>query len=241
MDDKKSAGQRILERAKAKKQTELQTKEPSEAERLFQQFCYPDTWFWGYREWKQAALDILSSGIFKGIELKGGHNKTFPVDMGDLIINLVMKHFDCDVNLPSGRLCHRLEGLLEQEIVSEFDDHFGFVAAIARLGGIRKDHIQNIWDNWRKQISDHAVKGKISTHWRQVINGYNPPTTPQQIGRKFADIFLQYIPQAPTDRMVAWVNVTLKSLKRPIVSKSSLNDYIKQRQISPITPVTITE
>lgn len=220
----------------------------TKAEQLFYQFCYPDTWFWEYGEWKQAALDILSSGIFKGNELRGGHNKTYHIDMGDLIINLVMKHFDFDVNLSSGRVYHRLEGLIEQEIVNEFNDHFCFVAAIARLGGIRKDHIQNIWDNWRKQVSAQAAKGNISPHWRRLImdemfpgHGYTPKTTPQQIGRKFADIFLQYIPQAPTARMVEWVNATLISLKRPIASKSSLNDYIKERQTSPVTPVTITE
>jgi len=134
MEDRKGEGWKVLERAKAKKK-----KEQSEAERLFNQYCYPDTWFWKYPEWKQAALSILSSGIFEGNELKGhARRQNYPlvqgdsVVLGDLIEGLVQKHFDYDVDLPFVR---RLEGPLREDIVGEFDDHFRFVAAIARLGG----------------------------------------------------------------------------------------------------------
>jgi hypothetical protein len=107
------------------------------AERLFNQYCYPKTWYWENPEWKQAALDILSAGIIEENTLKGhaGHKKNYPVELGDLICDLVQRHFDYDVNLPSGQVFHRLEGPLEEEIVSKFDDHFCFVAAIARLAG----------------------------------------------------------------------------------------------------------
>jgi hypothetical protein len=238
MDDHKDAGWKVLKRAKAKEQTE--------AEKLFNQHCYPETWFWKYPEWKQAALDILNSGIFEGPELKGhaGHKQTYPVDLRDLILDLVKKHFDYDVNRPPGRVFHRLEGPLDEEIVSEFDEHFRFVAAIARLCGIRKDHVQNIWDDWRKQISTQAVKGKISSHWRQVIMDEIFPgyTAPKKIAYEFADIFLQYISKAPPGRMVHWVNVTLESLGRPTVSESSLNNYIsKKQQTIPISPISIIE
>jgi hypothetical protein len=230
---------KALARTKAKNQ--------SEAEQLFNQYCYPKTWYWEYPEWKQAALSILSSGIFEGTELKGHarHKQTYPVDLGHLITDLVRKHYDYDVNLPPGQVFHRLEGPLDHEIVSEFDEHFRFVAAIVRLCGVRKDHVQNIWDDWRKQVSTQAVKGKISPRWRQVIMDEIFPgyAAPKKIAYAFADIFLQYASQARPSRMVHWVNVTLESLGRPMLSKSSLNDYIskKQQQISQATPFSITE
>jgi hypothetical protein len=226
--------------------------EALKAERLFNQFCYPKTWYWDYPEWKQAALSILSSGIFEGNELKGhARRQNYPVVqgdsvvLGDLIINLVQRHFDYDVNLPSGQVFHRLEGPLVEDIVGKFDDHFCFVAAIARLGGIRSDLVQNIWDDWRKQVSTRAVEGKISPRWRQIImediypgQGYYPP---KKIAYAFADIFLRHVSQAPPDRIAEWVNVTLKSLRRPTVSKSTLNDYIKNHQASLATTISITD
>ena len=242
MDDNKD-GWDVLKRVKDRKQAEI--------ERLFNQYCYPDTWFWEYSERKQAALDILNSGIFEGTDLTGHalHKKTYPVDLGHLIPDLVMKHYD--VNLPLGRVFHRLEGPLDQEIISEFDEHFRFVAAIARLCGIRTDYVQNIWDDWREKVSVRAVKGEIPHLWRDIImdemypgRGYAPQITPQQTAREFADIFLRYVPStAPADRIVEWVNVTLKSLKRPTVSKSMLNAYIskKKKGTSPVTPISITE
>ena len=229
----------------------IKTKEQVKAERLFNEYCFPGTWYWEYPEWKKAALDILSSGIFEGYELKGhARRQNYPVVqgesvvLGDLIIHLVQKHFDYDVNLRSGQVVHRLEGPLEQEIVSKFDDHFRFVAAIARLGGIRSDLVQNIWGDWRKQVSTQAVKGKISPRWRQVMMDEIFPgyAAPPKIAYAFADIFLQYIGQARPGRIVHWVNVTLESLGRPPVSKSSLNDYIKKhQQISQVTLFPITE
>jgi hypothetical protein len=172
--------------------------EALKAERLFNQYCYPKTWYWDYPEWKQAALSILSSGIFEGNELKGhARRQNYPVVqgdsvvLGDLIIDLVQIHFDYDVNLPSGQVFHRLEGPLVEDIVGKFDDHFRFVAAIARLGGIRSDLVQNIWDDWRKKISTRAVEGKISPRWHQVIMGKIFPEypAPKKIGYAFADIF----------------------------------------------------
>ncbi len=252
-----SKGWKVLERVKAKQKAEPPAKKLSEAEQFFNQYCYPDTWFWEYWEWKQAALDIISSRIREGNELKGharrqNHpvvNKDFVVNedvvvLGDLIIDLVEKHFDYEVNLPPGRVFHRLEGPLEKEIVNEFDDHFRFVAAIARLGGIRSDSVQNIWDDWRKQVSTQVVKGKISPRWRQVIMNEIFPgyTATKKIAYEFADIFLRYVAQAPTDRIAEWVNLTLKSLGRRPVSKSSLNYYISnKKQQSPVAPISITE
>jgi len=253
MEERKSFGQKALERAKAKKKIESQPKDLSKPERLFNQYCYSDTWFWEYPEWKKAALDILSSGIIEGNELKGHvRRQNYPVVegnsvvLGDLIITLVMSHFDYDVNLPQH--FHRLEGSLQKEIVSEFDDHFRFVAAIARIGGIRRDVIRNIWDDWRKKVSARAVKGEIPHQWRLLImdemypgRGYAPKTTPQQIARKFADIFLQYVPQeVPPNTIVEWVNLTLKSLGRPAGSKSKLHDYISKRKQQLLTPISIT-
>ena len=245
MDDNK-AGWKVLERARAKKE-----EEPSEAERLFNQYCFPGTWFWEIPEWKQAAFSVLSSGILEGNELKGhARRQNYPVVqgdsvvLGDLIIDLVQRHFEYDVNLPSGQVFHRLEGPLEEEIVSKFDDHFCFVAAIARLGGIRSNTIKKIWDEWREKVSKQAIEGKISPHWHQVIMGEIFPgyPAPKKIAYAFADIFLRYVPQAHRDRMANWVNVTLKSLGRSAVSNSSLSDYIKEhQQISPMAPISITE
>jgi hypothetical protein len=229
--------------------------EALKAERLFNQYCYPKTWYWDYPEWKQAALSILSSGIFEGNELKGhARRQNYPVVqgdsvvLGDLIIDLVQIHFDYDVNLPSGQVFHRLEGSLVEDIVGKFDDHFRFVAAIALLGGIRSDLVQNTWDDWRKKVSTRAVEGKISPRWRQIIMneifpGYD---VPKKIAYAFADIFLRYVPKVPKEvppaRIAEWVNVTLESLGRPKVDDSVLRQYISnERQRISQLPTQITE
>lgn len=228
----------------------IKTKEQAKAERLFNQYCYPGAWFWKYPEWKQAALDILSADIIEENALTGhlGHKKIYPVALGDLITDLVQRHFDYDVNLPSGQVSHRLEGPLEKEIVSEFDDHFRFVAAIARLGGIRSDLIQNIWDDWRKQVSTQVAKGKISPRWRQVIMDEIFPgyAAPKKIAYAFADIFLRYVPnevpEVPPARIAQWVHVTLKSLGRRPVDDSVLREYVSnERQRISQLPTQITE
>ncbi|MBM4275596.1 MAG: hypothetical protein FJ134_14220 [Deltaproteobacteria bacterium] len=241
MEDNKDDSRKALERAKARTQ--------SEAERIFNQYCYPGTWFWAYPEWKQAALDILNSGICEGIELKGhARRQNYPIALGDLIIALVQMHFDYDVDRYLPRF-HRLEGPLKEEIVGEFDEHFRFVAAIARLGGIRSDSVQKIWDDWRKRITARAVKGEIPHQWRLIImddmypgRGYAPPKTPLETARKFAEVFLQYVPpeaEAPPGRIVEWVHLTLKSLGRPTGSKSKLHDYISERKQRLLTPISI--
>lgn len=231
------------------------TPEALEAMRLFNQYCFPSYWFWGYPERKKAALSILSSGIFEGDELKGhATRQNYPVVrgdtnvLGDLICDLVEKHFGYDVNLPAGQVFHRLEGPLEQEIVREFDDHFRFVAAIARIGGVRKDVIQNKCDEWRKQVSTRAVEGKIPLHWREIMmdevypgQGYYPA---KKIAYAFADIFLRYVPQALPASIAKWVNIVIESLGRKAVSDSGLRDYVskeKRRGSQLPEPIKITE
>jgi hypothetical protein len=237
----RSAGWETLRRIKTK-----------EAERLFNQYCYPGTWFWEYWEWKQAALAILDCGIFEGSTLKGAEKTrtTYPVELGDLIFDLVQAHFDYDINLPPFLRFHRLEGPLEKEIVDEFDEHFRFVAAIARQAGIKKDRIKNIGDAWRDKIYSRAIEGKIPHHWRYlVMNEISPGVyVRKKIAFTFADAFLRHGPyggphapyDVPTDRIVKWVNVTLESLGRPPAGKTTLTNYINAHK-SPPTPIQITE
>jgi hypothetical protein len=238
MDDKK-IGWNIVERAKLKNQTQ--------AEHLFKRYCHSQTWFWGYAEWRKTALDILGCGIFQGNKLKGhaGHKRTYPVDLGDLIMDLVKKHFDYDIDLPYGRFFHRLEGPLSDEVVNEFDYYFNFVATIARLGSVRKDVVEKIWDDWREKVRSAAIQGKISHQWRKEMMHqihFGGSYRPKKIAYEFADIFVRYVPQAPAGRTANWVNATLKCLGRPSASKSSLTTYVKQQQNSlQTTPVEITE
>ena len=65
--------------------------ETLEAIRLFNQYCYPKSHFWKNQASKQAALDMLGSGIFGDNVLKGHekHKTTYPVILGNLITELV--------------------------------------------------------------------------------------------------------------------------------------------------------
>jgi hypothetical protein len=119
---------------------------------------------------------------------------------------------------------------------------------LARIAGVTDNKIKKVWESfqkWREKILLAVDQGDLPYNWRELIKvglissrNYRPKLEAQA----FANIFSNYVPQAPTGRIVEWVNVTLKSLGQPPVSKSSLNDYIKKRQqISPATPISITE
>ncbi|MFZ5449964.1 MAG: hypothetical protein ACOZFS_15135 [Thermodesulfobacteriota bacterium] len=224
MEDNENFGLRVLERARTKRQ--------SEAERLFSQYCKPQSGLWRSLNWRQPALAILGSGIFIDNTLKGHarHKKNYPIDLGDLIYFLVETHLDYDIIPP----------ILHLDIIKSFEEYFDLAAGIARLGGVRESQIEKIKQTWREKISTKVVEGKISPHWRHVLT---VGTAPKEIYYRFADILISQTPQAPPNRIADWVNAILKALERDPVSKSILRDYIgrEQQRILNQTPITITE
>jgi hypothetical protein len=242
---------KALERVKAKKE-----KEPSKAEQLFNQYCYPITQFWPEHErniMKEASLKILSSEFAECIEgngLKGHtrHNKIYHTDVGNLIIALVKyAHFHPLVDLP-----YLPRDLMRGQITKEFDEHFFWVSEMLQLAGERKDVIQRKGREWREKIQAAAVE--FPPYWREIIwdkiwpgRGYVPKKQKPHMfaACKFADVFVGYVPKAPPARITKWVNIILTSLERPTVSESKLNDYIsnskKQERIPPGLSISITE
>lgn len=224
MDDNENFGLRVLERARTKRQ--------SEAERLFSQYCKPQSGLWKSLNWKQPALAILTSGIFVGNALKGHarHKKNYPIDLGDLIYFLVQTHLDYDLIPP----------ILHQDIIKSFEEYFDLAAGIARLGGVRESQIEKVKHTWREKISARVVEGKISPHWRHVML---LGSAPKEIYYRFAGILLSQTPQAPPNRIADWVNAILKALGREPVSKSILRDYIGKEQERSLNqpPISITE
>lgn len=221
------------------KPIKFKPKEQAEGESLFYQYCYPQSGLWQEKERKQAALAILSCGIFDGPTLKGHARRGnySPEIKGcrpgesfeHLIFDLINVHVAYNI-LPS---------FLRQNIIAEFDDLFNRVAAIAQIGGVRKDEIQGIQNKWREKISNRALKGKIPPDWDLIIHG----CIPLKIAYKFVEILLDYIPQAPPNRIAEWTNAILKSLMQKPMSKAQLNTYISEEKHrrSQLTPIQITE
>lgn len=249
MDDNKK-GWEILKRAKFKKQSEPRTEEQSDTERLFY-LIFPEASNWkaDYSQplaafdpityvpyLKQVALAILDTGIIGENGLKGhaGHKETFPVDRRDLIGALV------DIDYQYQQVTY-----FPGDIIKLFDSRFDIVAAFARLGGVKNREIKKTQQKWRKEISLAVAQGKFPPNWREltkvkIISSYK--YRPKSEAQALAIKFLQYVPQAPTGRIVEWVKAILKSLGRPPVGKTSLNDYIKKGklQISQVTPISST-
>lgn len=163
----KGPGWKALERAKAKKQTEPQTRELSEAERLFLLF-FPEASNWKpssillpfdpvtYVPYlKQAALAILGTGIIGETGLKGhaGHKKFFPVDQRQLISDLVDKHYK-----------YTDTTYFPRDILKRFDSYFNSIAALASLAGItdkKIDAVRNNLQRWRDKISQSVRDGSF--------------------------------------------------------------------------------
>jgi hypothetical protein len=240
------------------KTIEIKPKEQVEAERLFNQYCYPITRSWDVQERdfvKEAAVQILSSEFASCIKdegLKGhaGRKNVYPVDLGHLIIHLVKyAHYERLVNLPYLPL-----DIQRGTILKEFDKLFTEICEILQEGGVRLDRFKKVGQECRKKLSARAAEGKISPYWRESVDEKIYPghkyipnrQAPHMFAAcRFADVFLGFIPQAPTARIVEWVNIILTALSRPTVSKSSLNDYIsnsrKNPEISIGTSLLITE
>jgi hypothetical protein len=246
-DQQKSAGWKTLEKIKAK-----------EPERLFKKYCLPKMQSW--QDWdreivKEVALKILSSEFSKfiaenGLKWNPRHKKVYEADVGQLIIDLVeYAHFNRLVNLP-----HCPRDIKRADIVKTFDEHWCWVSEmVLQAPGVRKDSIQNQGKEWRKKIQETA--DKFPLYWREAIqekvwpgHRFVPENQKQKshvfTAHVFADVFLGHAPKIPTGTMVKWVNIVLKSLGRPTVSESKLNDYISSRKREPIlpgTPISITE
>jgi hypothetical protein len=202
------------------------TPEALEVGRLFNQYCYPKSHFWKNKLHKQAALDMLGSGIFGDNVLKGHAKRktTYPVSLGNLIYELVNLYFAYAYPPPIS--------YIHEEIVGTFNHHFSYVSAIAQLAGVKKNEIDDYWEVWREKISKAVDKGKFSPDWHKLIEEmmFKGEHRPQKIAYGLANIFLSYCLLAPPSRVALWVNDILKSLGLDPFSDSSLRDYIKLEQ-----------
>ena len=256
-EESRKALKRVKDRkqAEAKKQTEPQIKEPSEADRLFD-LIFPEASHWkaDYSQplaafdpityvpyLKQVALAILDTGIIGENGLKGHalHKKPLLAnrrDIRDLISALV------DIDYQYQQVIYS-----PGDIINLFDSRFDIVAAFARIGGVKNKEIKKTQQKWGKEISLAVAQGKFPPNWREltkveIISSYK--YRPKSEAQALAIKFLQYVPQAPTGRIVTWVNMVLKALGRRPVSKSKLHDYISSRKQEPILPgppISITE
>jgi hypothetical protein len=132
------------------------TPEALEAQRLFNQYCHPKSHYWKNQDAKQAALAMLSSGIFGDEVLKGHarHKTTYPVILEALIRELV-DLYRAYVYLPP-------ISYIKEDVTREFDHHFSYVFAIAQLAGVKEKTIADRWDAWREELSKAVDEGKIS-------------------------------------------------------------------------------
>lgn len=203
------------------------TPEGLEANRLFNQYCYPKSHHWNYEPRKQAAFSMLRSGIFGDNVLKGHarHKKTYQVELGALIYELV--------NVYRGHSYIPPISYLKEDILHEFDHHFSYIFMMAQLAGVRKDVLGNYWDAWKKELSDTVDNGEIPPHWRTLIEekifqgrSYRPP----KMAHEFADIFLAHCLLARPSKVADWERAIFTSLGLKPPSKSSLSNYVKQRQ-----------
>ena len=198
-----------------------------EAERLFNQYCHPKSPHWNYQPAKQAALAMLRSGIFGDNVLKGHvrHKTTYPIELGALIYELE--------NVYGGYSHVPPIAYVKEDILREFDHHFSYIAAIEQLAGVRKDAVENYWNARREELSKAVDDGKIFPDWRRLMEEKmfgGRRYRPQKMAYVFADIFLSYCLLTPPSRIADWVNTILSCLGQKPRSKSSLSDYVKQRQ-----------
>jgi hypothetical protein len=197
--------------------------EALEALRLFNLYCYPKSPFWKNEAARQAALAMLGTGIFGDNELKGHarHKKTYPVNLGNLIKELVDLYMWFVYPPPI------------EDIVDTFNHHFSFVSAIAQLAGVKESDIDDQWGKWQGRLSKAVDDGKISPDWRRLIEEkmlegrrYHP----KKMAYIFADILLSYCLLARPNTITDWVNAILISLGQKHFSKSSLFSYVKSEQ-----------
>ncbi len=212
-----------LARIKARDEAEKK----SEAERLFNQYCYPESHHWKSQASKDAALAMLGSRIFGDNVLKGHaqHKTTYPVELGALIYELV--------NVYRGHSYVPPIAYVKEDILGEFDRHFSYIAAMEQLAGARKDAVENYWDARREELSKAVDDSKISPDWRRLMEEKmfeGRRYRPKKMAYVFADVFLAHCLLAPPSRVADWVNAILTSLGRKCFSKSSLRDYVKVEQ-----------
>lgn len=234
-------GWRVLKRTKAKKQSELQ--EPSEAKRLFFIFfpeaadykasslLLPFNPIANVSYLKQAALAILSTGIIGDNGLRGHarHKKFFPVDQRKLILDLIETH-DRYTSITYS----------PEDILKRFDRSFNDIAELARLAGVTDKKISavsNYLQRWRDKISQSTSRGDFPSNWRELmkeslISSYKYHSKSE--AQALAIIFLEYAPEAKSNRIATWVNSILESLGSSSVKQSDLSKYIqKERGLRP--------
>jgi len=208
--------------AKARLLAKAEDKKKKEAERLFSEYCISWQVWRSDPALKQAALDMLGTGFFGDNELKGhaGHKETYPVPLGDIIAELVARHDDY-----THIVFHPMD------IINAFDDSFRIVAAMASLGGVTDYQIQKVKKEWRDKLSVRVAQGGISPHWRRLLKDKTLPAwrmSAQTEAQAFAVIFLNFVPQAPDNRVEIWVNAMLISLRQRPVASSTLREYIAE-------------
>jgi hypothetical protein len=192
---------------------------------------------WQNTEYTKPALAILQSGIFSRGELIAPKGQRYPIvdsqgapDQNHLLFDLVKTCLDYDL---SG-------SFLNMDILSSFDYYFEWWAEIAQQGGIQKGRLGRLQKEFRDRISKRVVEGKISPHWRHVMQtGEDPPS----LARRLAEIIVGYVPKAHNTHIVAWTNGVLKGLgKDPEEGDTSLRLYVgKMKKGRPQGPISITE
>lgn len=234
--------------AEAKKQTEPQIKEPSEADRLFD-LIFPEASHWkaDYSQplaafdpityvpyLKQVALAILDTGIIGENGLKGHalHKKPLLAnrrDIRDLISALV------DIDYQYQQVIYS-----PGDIINLFDSRFDIVAAFARIGGVKNKEIKKTQQKWGKEISLAVAQGKFPPNWRELtkvdlISAWE--YRPRSKAQAFAIVFLECVPLARNYTIAIRVNAILESLGERPVSISELRKYIeKERGLRPYLP-----
>jgi hypothetical protein len=192
---------------------------------------------WQDTEYTTPALAILQSGIFSRGELIAPKGQRYTIvdsqgapDQDHLLFDLVRNCLDYDL---SG-------SFLNMDILSSFDHYFEWWAEIAQQGGIQKGRLGRLQKEFRDRISKRVVEGKISPHWRHVMQtGEDPPS----LARRLAETFVGYVPKAHNTHIVAWINIVLKVLgKEHEESDNSLRLYVgKIKKGRPQGPISITE
>lgn len=192
---------------------------------------------WQDTEYTKPALAILQSGIFSRGELIGPKSQRYSVvdsqgkpDQDHLLFDLVKTCLDYDL---SG-------SFLNVDILSSFDHYFEWWAEIAQQGGIQKGRLGRLQKEFRDRISKRVFEGKISPHWRHVMQtGEDPPS----LARRLAGTFVDYVPKAHNTHITAWTNSILKVLgKEHEEGDDSLRLYVgKIKKGRPQGPISITE
>ncbi len=223
MTDSKAFGKTVLERAKAKTQTE--------AEILLQKYkkelLTPSEGL-SQREQKerQAALSIIDSGLFWRGELKGRklsatgrgpRYQTFPVKDPQHLIKLIVEECLADLPHPDD----------SERILEAFDYSFNAIASVASYAGVPRRQVRKVWQTWREKL---AVKVRRDGPPRRRQDWEEPEDWPGEtlppLAQRLVGTLFFAAPNAHNSRIAEWIITIIKALGKQTVSDRSLRNYI---------------